>query len=242
MGLSAEAYRLPPLIRRVPACLRALRAASIAEAHVLLDRNPELMPRALDALFIGTTEFFRDRPVFDALQHSVIPGLLERKRHPRVWSAACSDGSELYSVAMTFALFGDLQEGQFLGTDCRQEAVDQARRGLFRWPGMRGLRDPQSSLFTLAGQDVSVISPEIRRATRWRTADVLADDPGGSWDMILCRNLAIYLDSAASSRLWEKLALALAPGGILVVGKAEKPLVPGLVKIHPSIYCKHSIP
>lgn len=232
------------MIRRVPACLRVLRAGSIAEAHERLDKHPEMMARALDALLIGTTDFFRDRPVFDTLQDSVIPDLLERTRHPRVWSAACSDGAELYSVAMTFALFGELKEGQFLGTDCRRQVVDQARRGQFAWPRMCGIREPQRSLFTTrhAGQDAGGISPEIRRAIRWRTADVLADEPGGPWDMILCRNLAIYLDPGAVSRLWQTLADALAPGGILVVGKAEKPGVPGLRKLHPSIYCKPSIP
>jgi len=242
MRLPVEAYRLPPMIRRIPACLRAIRAASIAEGHERLDKHPELMVRAVNALLIGTTDFFRDRPVFDALQHSVIPQMLEVKRHPRVWSAACSDGSELYSVAMTFALFGELQEGQFLGTDCRREVVDQARRGQFAKSRMCRLRQPQRSLFTVNGQEFTGIAPEIRRATCWRTAEVLADNPGGPWDMILCRNLAIYLAPKALRGLWQMLADALAPGGVLVVGKAEKPVVPGLRKIHPSIYCKHSIP
>lgn len=242
MGLPAREYRLLPMVRRVPACLRALHAATSAEAHGCLDQHPELMPRALDALLIGTTEFFRDTPVFDALQHALIPALLERKAHPRVWSAACSDGAELYSIAMTIALFGELREGQFLGTDCRREAVEHARRGEFARPRMHGLREPQRSLFAIAGHDSFGISPAIRRAIAWRTGDVLADDPGGPWDMILCRNLAIYLDPEAVSRLWHLLASALAPGGILVVGKAERPAVPGLRRIHPSIYCKDSIP
>lgn len=242
MGLSCGEYRLSPMIRRVPACLRALRVSSLADARDRLARDPGLIPRALDALLIGTTEFFRDRTVFDTLRDSVIPAMLERKAHPRVWSAACSEGAELYSVAMTFAIFGSLREGQFFGTDFRQSAVEHARQGIFARPSLRGVCEPQCSLFVTTGHDTISISPEIRRAIRWQTGDVLADDPGGPWDMILCRNLAIYLSPLAASGLWERLSASLAPGGILVVGKAEKPVAPGLRKIHPFIYCKHSIP
>ncbi|QJE98162.1 CheR family methyltransferase [Luteolibacter luteus] len=242
MGLPLGEYRLAPMLRRVPACLRALRVGSASEAVALLAQRQELILRALETLLIGTTEFFRDPQVFDLLQQEVIPGMLQRKAHPRVWSAACSEGAELYSVAMTFALFGALQEGQFFGSDCRAEAVEHARRGIFARPRSGGLRQPQSGLFTISGEESIQVSPEIRRAISWQTADVLADDPGGPWDMILCRNLAIYLSPEASARLWQRLAGALAPGGILVVGKAEKPAVPGLRKIHPFIYCKHSIP
>jgi chemotaxis methyl-accepting protein methylase len=60
----------------------------------------------------------------------------------------------------------------------------------------------------------------------------------GTWDLILCRNLAIYLEPVAAEVLWMRLAEAIAPGGYLIVGKAEKPRVSSLRRVAPSIYCK----
>lgn len=237
-GLQPEAYRMAPLLRRIPACLRVLRTDSMKDADALLTRHPELFPRALNALLIGTTEFFRDKIVFDVLRDSVVPDLVARKRYPRVWSVACSDGAELHSVAMVFALFGDLAAGQFLGTDCRPAAVEKARGGNYPPLALAGIGEPFQSLFMIHGRNGPTISPSLRRAIGWSTGDVLADEATGDWDMILCRNLAIYLDPATTESLWRKLSSALAPGGFLIVGKAEKPRLPCLRKVAPSIYQK----
>ena len=244
-GLDRTAYRPGPLLRRIPACLRALRTGSIPEAEKILASHPERLPRAIHALLIGTTEFFRDAVVFDVLQHSVVPALLERRRYPRVWSVACSEGQELYSVAMMFALRGDLAAGQFLGTDCRPQAIAHARRGLYPAAASAGIREPYRSLHTVAGLSGVTIAPVLRRAIDWHVGDIFEEGSVGSersWDLILCRNLSIYLDPDAGARLWDKLATALEPGGILAVGKAEKPLVPSLQKIAPSIYRKVPCP
>ncbi len=237
-GLQEEAYRLAPLIRRLPACLRTLRVGSLAEARSRLDRNPDLWSRALDTLLIGTTGFFRDPAVFDHLRDEAIPSLLATTPHPAVWSAACSNGAELHSVAMAFATSGPLRRGQFLGTDCRESVVETARRG--RYP-IGALHEIPALLhgFTVEHGDFFSIREDLMRASRWRTADLLHGPmPEGSWHMILCRNLAIYLGAASSKRLWKRLSNLLLPGGYLIVGKAEKPREPGLVRVAPCIYRK----
>lgn len=244
-GLERQSYRPGPLLRRIPACLRALRADSVADAGEILKRHPERLAHAVHALLIGTTEFFRDAAVFDALQQGVVPALLERRRYPRVWSVACSEGQELYSVAMMFALRGELAAGQFLGTDCRPQAIAHARRGLYPAATGAGIREPYRSRYSVTGMGGTVIAPALRRAIDWHVGDIFQDGSIGSersWDLILCRNLSIYLDPEAGARLWGKLAAALEPGGILVVGKAEKPLAASLQKIAPSIYRKAPCP
>lgn len=238
ISLESERYRLTPLIRRIPACLRALRTDSIQAAISLLERHPELMPRALDALLIGTTGFFRDEAVFRALEETFVPALAAERWHPRVWSAACSDGSELYSAAMMFALCGVRDRGRFLGTDCRPSVLVKARRGLCSESARSGLREPYRSMFVAAGREGWEIAPELRSGIEWKAGDVLREEIHGKWDLIFCRNLAIYLHPEAAESLWMKLASALATGGILVVGKAEKPRVPCLRKAGPSIYRK----
>ncbi len=242
MGLRSGDYRVEPLLRRIPACLRVLKSDSLAEASLLLDRQPAMLPRALGALLIGTTGFFRDRPVFEALEEKFIPSLLREHPHPRVWSTACSEGAELYSVAMILSKLGALERVTLLGSDCRPAALERARPGIFPRAAAEDLPGHYRSLLLPAEGGSLQVAPELRRAVRWRAGDILREDCRGTWDMILCRNLAIYLRPESSVRLWQKLAAALAPGGLLVVGKAEKPCLPNLRKAGPSIYRKVSFP
>jgi chemotaxis protein methyltransferase CheR len=200
-GLSADDYRPASLHRRLPACLRALRAANISEARRLLRRTPQLISVALDALLLGVTEFFRDAHVFSCLR-DLLPSVISRNQGVlRIWSAGCSNGAELYSVASLLAELNVL------------DAIAGA---------------------ATVGEGVA---PGHRAHITWRRANVLGSAETGPWDIILCRNLAMYLQPAAARRLWRGLGLALRDGGLLIVGKAERPTgASGLVLVGPCVY------
>jgi chemotaxis methyl-accepting protein methylase len=137
--LDAGCYRHQPLERRLPACLRMLRVPSAPAARRLLDRRPELLPAAMSALLIGVTEFFRDAEVFDAVREEALPKLAARRGPVRVWSAACASGDELYSLAILLAEAGLLARCFLLGTDCRADAIEQARAAVYRAVDLRAL-------------------------------------------------------------------------------------------------------
>jgi chemotaxis protein methyltransferase CheR len=228
-GLDYRDYRPEPLLRRVPACLRALRLHCPITALKWIHGSNEILARTLSALLIGTTGFFRDAYVFEAIRNEVIPALTHHTSRPSVLSVACSDGSELYSVAMLLAE-RDALGGRLLGLDCREAAVEHARLGRFSAMAAADIPEDLRRQFVIAdSQGVSVI-PQIREATCWNVSDALNGEGGGAWDVILCRNLAIYLDPQAVARLWMQLSSALNPGGFLIVGKAERLDVPGLVR------------
>ncbi|WP_035609209.1 CheR family methyltransferase [Haloferula sp. BvORR071] len=239
-GLDPSRYRMAPMLRRLPACLRALRVTTPREASALLREDPRHLQAALDALLIGATSFFRDEAVFEHLDSVVIPTLLARSPHPRVWSAACSDGSELYSVAMLFSRHHRLAEDQFLGSDYRARAVATASHGVYAAEAMAGVPADLAERFTVQDRGTLKMKDELRIATRWQCRDLLTGSFPGSCDLILCRNLAIYLAIPTAEILWQRLVCALAPGGFLVVGRAEKPQLPGLKCVAPCIYRKTS--
>ncbi|MBP7148620.1 MAG: hypothetical protein KBD01_13865 [Acidobacteria bacterium] len=238
-GLSAERYRPGPLARRVPACLRALHAAHPAEARRALQRRPELLDGALDALLIGVTEFRRDPDVFDALEQSVLPELLARREHPRVWSVGCADGSELATIAILLAERGALGRAALRGSDCRRRAIERARRGEYAGAALRHLAPAlRARYFRPRGASWRLALPAPCDVA-WEVYDSLAARPDRAregWDLVLCRNLAIYLERRAADALWSDLYARLAPGGWLVVGKAERPNAPGLARQQPCIY------
>jgi chemotaxis methyl-accepting protein methylase len=234
VGLEKSRYRWRPLERRIAACLRALRADSPVQARQILERKPELVPTALNALLIGVTGFFRDAEVFEYLRQRVLPELSDRQL--KVWSVACSDGSELYSLAMLLADLG-YGCGRLLGTDCRAQAVEGAREGWFSEAAVQSLSAQQGDRYLLREGSGFRIVPAIRDRIQWETADAFTRDTGELWDIILCRNLTIYLASDSADELWKKLAKSLAEGGVIVTGKSERlPPITGLARVGPCVY------
>ncbi|WP_353565370.1 CheR family methyltransferase [Haloferula sargassicola] len=237
-GIRAEGYRITPLVRRIPACLRALRARDMDSADRIAANDPNRLQIGVNALLIGTTSFFRDTTVFHELDQRIVPELLTRCAKPQVWSAACSDGSELSSVAMLFAKHGGLDRTRFLGTDCRPSAIGRAIEGSYPVEAADLFPADLRERFLRRDDKHCRLQPVISTRLEWKLADLLAETEGTGWNLILCRNLAIYLSPHQARQLWLQLHASLAPGGYLVVGKAEKPEIDGLHRASSCIYRK----
>ncbi|HEY1628711.1 MAG TPA: CheR family methyltransferase [Tepidisphaeraceae bacterium] len=238
-GLRVSRYRQETIARRLPACLRMIRAHCISEARNILDETPSLIPVAIGALVIGVTSFFRDPLVFQNLRKKILPAMAHLQRPLRIWSAGCSDGQEMYSLAMLLAEMGWLNRVDLLGTDCRTEAARHATAGIYSDADVRGVPgDFLKKYFDLHERGWRIIAP-LRTVVRWRSADVLQVIEPGAWDMILCRNFAMYLEPEPALLLWQRLRRSLRPGGSLVVGKAERPGVDGLRPIAPCIFSRN---
>jgi chemotaxis protein methyltransferase CheR len=131
VGLDSRHYRTETLRRRIPACLRTIRANSPVHAQQLLAHSPGLVPAPLSAMLVGVTSLFRDAGVFKQLRNDLLPALVESRRGAYGLSIGCSDGAELYSLAMLLAERGVLSGSYLLGMDCRSDAIAQARTGRF---------------------------------------------------------------------------------------------------------------
>jgi len=236
-GLNVHDYRPESVQRRVSGLLRALRVRSLPEARSLLRTSPALLPTAMDALLIGVTSFFRDPDMFNALRGTALPELLCRGGEVRIWGTACSDGLELYSLAMLLAELELLHRARLLGTDCRASAVSNARRGAFAPAELRDVDPALLRRHLHLREGAWCVSPVIRSRMRWRQADVLREMEPGEWDLILCRNFAIYLRAGATIELWTRVRGALRRGGFLVTGKAERlGMICGFRQVGPCLY------
>jgi chemotaxis protein methyltransferase CheR len=244
-GLCEDLYQPSALLRRLPACLRALRAQSPEQGRALIEADPARRALAFETMLIGTTWFLRDPPVFEELNR-ILPSLAKRRRSLdglqgtglRVWSVGCSEGVELYSVAMLLSEAGMLDGGELLGSDCRPRAIERARQARYSANILHAMPpELRQKYFHEDGKSL-VPRRELRDAVRWQVANVLRCEDVDAWDLVLCRNLAIYLSPAVAEDLWHRLARALRPGGLLVAGKAERPVVKGLRRIEPCIYLK----
>lgn len=191
-----------------------------------------LRSEIVDAITTNETLFFRDNSPFEALRHKILPDLVDqaesgrRSKRLRIWSAACSTGQEPYSIAMTLRdVIPDIETWSIdiLGTDVSAAAVTQAVAGVY------------SSLEVSRGvvQDV-LLSNFVEEAGRWRVRDDIRRmvrfetrnlfDPiaeTNTFDIVFCRNVAIYFKQADRDKLFERLTNSMTEDGYLFVGSAE---------------------
>jgi chemotaxis protein methyltransferase CheR len=218
--------------------------ALLARLGTLAEDAPE-WSRLAEHLTIGETYFFRDHASLDALEHHILPRLARTRRRagspPRLslWSAGCSTGEEAYSLAILLdrilpdASAWDLS---ILATDINPAALDAARRGVYRPWSLRDTPAPvRERYFEPHGGGYRVI-PEIRQRVRFARLNLGGDAalPAdvAPVDVILCRNVLMYLTRGVARRVVQRLQAALAPDGWLTVAAAEawavmfRPLVP----------------
>ena len=220
--------RLNPLARRegfesIEAMVTALRT----------HREDRLIWAVVEALTLNETAFFRDREVFAHLRDELLPTLsrqaLAQDRPVRIWSAACSTGQEVYSLAMTAAESRDLAPGarfEFFGSDLSDRCLEKAQSGLYtQFEVQRGLPIRLLVKHFENADEMWAISPRIRQAVRWRRINLLADlSPLGKFDAILLRNVLPGLDPALHGRVIESLVARLEDNGVLLLGASENPI------------------
>jgi len=223
-GVQPSDYKPGTLARRLPACLRALRCSDAVVARRQIERNPALLPIVMNALVIGVTSFFRDTAVFNALKHDVLPDLLNRSGTLRIWSVGCSEGPEVYSLAMLLAEQNALFRAKLLGTDCREAGIRRAIAGVYTDEEIASVPTELRDRYFVPEGPSWKATNTLRQAMHFRTGDATRSVEPGAFDLICCRNLAIYLQPAAAGKLWLNLESALRPGGVLVLGKAEAPI------------------
>ena len=187
--------------------------------------DPALDEQIVDALVNSETSFFRDAPVFDLVAEVAARAEAEGRR-PRVWSAACSTGQEPLSLAMLFAERagqGGPPIPDIVATDVADGALARARAGRYtQFEVQRGL--PIRRLMQWFDQrgDDWFASPELVRAIQYRRLNLVADpSPPGRFDVVMCRNVLLYLAPAMKAQVFATLAAALRPGGLLVLGAGE---------------------
>jgi chemotaxis protein methyltransferase CheR len=229
-GFGCANYKERCLRRRIAVRMRARGVHTFEDYARVLDRDALEYDRLLDAITINVTRLFRNREVFDAIAARVVPELWTSPApRLRVWSAGCSSGEEVYSLAAVVhrhgaatGALGALGRVDILGTDVHAPSLQAAAEGAY----LEGAFDEvppevRAAYFGREGPPYRVAA-ELRRLVRFASHDLLREaPPGADFSLIVCRNVLIYFDRESQERLFEQFHDALAPGGFLVLGMVE---------------------
>jgi chemotaxis protein methyltransferase CheR len=235
-GISIDASKAYLLETRFGKLLEEEGCKSYSEFYhkAKADARNVLEKKIINAITTNETLFFRDNGPFELLKHKILPDLIDARTkggapgatNLKIWSSACSTGQEIYSIAIVIKeLLGAGQANRMtlLGTDLSDAAVAQASAGLYnKFEIERGLpREKLQRYFTAAGGNWK-IKDEIRAMATFKRMNLMQPFVGlGKFDIIFCRNVAIYFTLPDRKKLFNKIADALQPDGYLLIGSTE---------------------
>ncbi|MEV6442911.1 CheR family methyltransferase [Amycolatopsis sp. NPDC051716] len=227
-GFDFTGYKRSSLRRRVQRRMTQAGAGSYAEYIDQLQVNADEFVALFNTILINVTGFFRDPEAWEYLRGHAIPALLA-ERSPaepiRVWSAGCAAGQEAYSLAIAFAdaigVEAFRQRVKIYATDVDEEALTQARHAAYTPAEVEGLpEDKLERYFELQGSRYS-FRKDLRRSVIFGRNDLVQDAPISRIDLLVCRNTLMYFNAETQTKILERFHFALAPHGLMFLGKAE---------------------
>ena len=233
-GLFLQPSKKALVYSRLAKRLRALNLPEFADYCALLESPDGAVEHQyfLTALTTNVTHFFREMHHFDFLAEQVLPQLIEKchaGQPVRIWSAACSSGQEAYCIAAT-ALRADPTIGKYdfriLATDIDPQMIAIAKQAEYPHDQLEAIPKAWRDLLTdgsVSGADNFGISPNIRKMVRFGELNLMDAWPmKRPFDIIFCRNAAIYFDKTTQAKLWQRFAAGMTEGGHLMIGHSER--------------------
>lgn len=229
-GHDFSLYKKTTMYRRIERRMGIHQIDRIAAYVRYLQDNSQEVELLFNELLIGVTSFFRDPAAWEQLKGEFIPALLAERPAGgvlRAWSAGCSTGEEAYSLAIAFKeVLEQLKPTesfklQIFATDLDRDAIDKARQGVYPANIAADVSAERLRRYFIQEGTGYRIGKEIREMVTFATQNVIMDPPFTKLDILICRNLLIYLTPELQKKLLPLFHYSLNPGGILFLGSAE---------------------
>jgi len=224
-GIDFSFYKENTIIRRLERRVSINRFNTLEEYLVFLSESSKEKDILYRELLIGVTRFFRDQEVFNSINEKVLPKLTYGKKAIRIWSAGCSTGEEVYSLAMLFSEYITKNkidcEIKIFATDIDRDAVELAGQGLYPESIVADVDPVLLTKYFTRKENGYQINDIIRKKVVFATHNLLKDPPFSKLDLIVCRNLFIYLKPEMQQRLLAMFYYSLNSDGFLVMGSSE---------------------
>ncbi len=229
-GNDFSLYKKNTLFRRIERRMNVHRVDKIAGYVRFLTENPNELDILFKELLIGVTNFFRDALVWEKLKKNVLPDLLKNLPDGytfRAWITGGSTGEEAYSLAIILSeVYEKIKQGknlnfQIFSTDIDSDAVEKARKGIFNHNIVSDVSPERIGKYFTKEENSFRINTSIREMVVFAPHNVIKDPPFTKLDLLLCRNVLIYMESELQKKLMNLFHYSLNQGGVMVLGSAE---------------------
>lgn len=222
-------YKTTTFKRRVDRRIAATHCNTVTDYARLIEEDPTEARRLSDDLLIGVTEFFRDRDAFEQLSSKALEELFTKKASEgaplRVWCAGCATGQEAYSIAIAIKEIarrrGQSAVAQIFATDIRESYLEIAGRGVYSAAEVSSLEPSLLARYFTEVSGSYQVKKSIRQGIVFAQHDLLKTPPFTKVDLIVCRNVVIYVGAEAQQRIFALFHFALNPQGFLFMGPSE---------------------
>ena len=234
---SQYGIKMPPekrimLQSRLQKRLRALKIYSFKEyiEYVFSKEGNDEVIHMMDVVSTNKTDFYREPAHFDFLKQTLLPQLYEEKKQIKVWSAGCSSGPEVYTLAIEMSEFASSHPGfdfSILGTDISTLMLKRAYAAIYPDEMVNMIPIDIKRKYLLKSKDKTKklvrISQNLRNKTRFQRLNFIDDHYGVNeqFDIIFCRNVLIYFDRETQEKVINKLCNHLRSEGIFFLGHSE---------------------
>jgi two-component system CheB/CheR fusion protein len=229
-GQDFTLYKKNTVYRRIERRMGIHQIGKISAYVRYLQENPQEVELLFKELLIGVTSFFRDPAAWEELKGTALPALLSNRKAGgtiRAWSVGCSTGEEAYSLAIVFREALELAgpKGRFtlqiFATDLDRDAIDKARQGFYPHNIAADVSPERLRRFFIQEENGYRVGKEIRESVTFAVQNVAMDPPFTRLDILVCRNLLIYLAPELQKKLLPLFHYTLNPEGVLFLGSAE---------------------
>ncbi|WP_137287258.1 CheR family methyltransferase [Halorussus salinisoli] len=234
LGFATSYYDDAYLDRRVSSRMRRTDTDEYDRYLDLLSDDDREQDALLDAFSVNVTSFFRNPEVWEEVR-SVLRTLSVERDRIRLWSAACSDGREPYSLSMLALDDPEVDDGNvaITATDIDREILSAARRGVYENTRTTDIGEQLAPLdeyeeYVERDGDRFAVTDAVKDLVSFERHDLINGDPKSDFDLVVCRNLFIYIDTEHKLPILETVSESLSEGGYLVIGKTET--LPELLK------------
>jgi chemotaxis protein methyltransferase CheR len=224
-GIDFTCYEPKSLRRRIIRVLGVFNLSSIHELWVRFLHDRNFIHLFMNEVSVGMTSMFRDPILWRNLRKRVITEY-DARNSIRCWHAGCSTGEEVYSFGILLQETSMQEKTKVLATDINQNALEEAKRGVYHKIKMienevnyRELNfSVDFSTYYLTDSNYAIMQPQLIKHATFYYHNLITDSFPKGMDIIFCRNVMIYLDGIAKTRLLQKFYDALNPGGYLIIG------------------------
>ena len=222
LDLDLEAYKAPQMRRRLDSFVATHGGEDAVHWVRSLPNDTAGLAALREVITINVSEFFRDTAQWELLRTRVLPALLAEKPQLSIWSAACSNGQEPYTLAMLLDELEPAGRSRILATDIDRTVMGRARTGgPYSAGDVRGVSAERLAKYFVRAEDSYHVVPKLQSRITIREHNLLATPYGTSFDLIVCRNVLIYFSQEAKLDIVTKFRAALRPGGVLFIGGTE---------------------